>query len=174
MQIDPHDMYTMVLYQVGALKAMLDAEGVPLNHIKPHGELFFYMQRDAPIRSAVLDACALFKVPVYGCRNPEWQATCDEKGLFFQQEMYVDIDYDSHGRLVPVARSQKVTPELVHQRVVSGGLHDKTLDNHGNELVLGFQGTPFSICIHSDMPTALDNARAARKAVDEVNAKRFG
>ena len=45
MEIDPKDMYAMVLYQVGALKAMLDSEGLPLSHIKPHGELYFYMQR---------------------------------------------------------------------------------------------------------------------------------
>ncbi|EHY59457.1 Lactam utilization protein lamB [Exophiala dermatitidis] len=173
MEIDPQDMYTMILYQVGALKAMLDAEDVPLNHVKPHGELFFYMMRDAEIRRAVLDACAHFHVPVYGCRNPEWKADCDKKGIFFQEEMYVDIDYDRQGRLLPVAKSQKATAELVYDRVKSGGLHDTTKDNEGNELVLGFQGNPFSICIHSDMPTALDNARAARKAVDAVKAERY-
>ncbi|KAL2406541.1 Lactam utilization protein lamB [Exophiala dermatitidis] len=173
MEIDPQDMYTMILYQVGALKAMLDAEDVPLNHVKPHGELFFYMMRDAEIRRAVLDACAHVHVPVYGCRNPEWKADCDKKGIFFQEEMYVDIDYDRQGRLLPVAKSQKATAELVYDRVKSGGLHDTTKDNEGNELVLGFQGNPFSICIHSDMPTALDNARAARKAVDAVNAERY-
>ncbi|KAL2444237.1 Lactam utilization protein lamB [Exophiala dermatitidis] len=173
MEIDPHDMYTMILYQVGALKAMLDAEDVPLNHVKPHGELFFYMMRDPEIRRAVLDACAHFQIPVYGCRNPEWKGDCDAKGIFFQEEMYVDIDYDRQGRLLPVAKSQKATPELVYDRIKSGGLHDITKDNEGNELVLGFQGNPFSICIHSDMPTALDNARAARKAVDEVNAERY-
>ncbi|KAK1599176.1 uncharacterized protein LY79DRAFT_575704 [Colletotrichum navitas] len=46
METDPNDMYAMVLYQVGALKAILDSEGVELSHVKPHGELFFYMQRD--------------------------------------------------------------------------------------------------------------------------------
>ncbi|EXJ88720.1 hypothetical protein A1O1_05652 [Capronia coronata CBS 617.96] len=172
LEIDPHDMYTSVLYQVGALKAMLDAEDVPLNHIKPHGELFFYMMRDAPVRNAVLDACAHFHVPVYGCRNPEWKAPCDERGLFFQEELYVDIDYDREGRLVPVAKSQKASPELISGRVTSGGLDDTTLDNEGNTLVLGFEGRPFSICIHSDMPAALENASAARKAVDEVNSKK--
>jgi len=48
-EVDPEDMYASILYQVDALKAFLEAEGVPLNHIKPHGELFFYMQRDAVI-----------------------------------------------------------------------------------------------------------------------------
>ena len=41
-EIDPKDMYAMILYQVGALKAMLDAEEVDLSHIKARGELFFF------------------------------------------------------------------------------------------------------------------------------------
>ena len=45
-EVDPEDMYASILYQVRALKPFLEVEGVPLNHIKPHGELFFYMQRD--------------------------------------------------------------------------------------------------------------------------------
>lgn len=94
MEIDPGDMYAMILYQVGALKAMLDAEGVPLSHIKPHGELFFYMTRDPVIRSAVLDAAAHYKVPVYGCKNEDWESMCKEKGIYFQEELYVDIDYN--------------------------------------------------------------------------------
>ncbi|KAF8851712.1 alpha/beta-hydrolase [Acephala macrosclerotiorum] len=45
---------------------MLDSEGVPFSHTKPHGELFFYMTRDPVIRSAVLNVAAHYKVPVYG------------------------------------------------------------------------------------------------------------
>ncbi|KAJ0367955.1 hypothetical protein COL26b_011022 [Colletotrichum chrysophilum] len=87
MEIDPKDMYCMVLYQVGALKAMLDAQGVPLAHIKPHGELFFYMQRDLAIMRAVLEACATFKVPVYGACNAAQAEMCAELGVEFQGEV---------------------------------------------------------------------------------------
>lgn len=173
MQIDPHDMYTMILYQVGALKAMLDAEDVPLSHIKPHGELFFYMMRDAEIRGAVLDACATFKVPVYGCKNDAWKKSCEERGIYFQEELYVDIDYDGNGGLVTVAGSKKATPELCKERVMSCGLNDTTVDVDGNKIKQGFEGRPFSICLHSDMPTVLDNVKAARQAVDDINSKRF-
>ncbi|KAJ0337610.1 hypothetical protein COL922a_006603 [Colletotrichum nupharicola] len=90
MEIDPKDMYCMVLYQVGALKAMLDAQGVPLAHIKPHGELFFYMQRDLTIMRAVLEACATFKVPVYGAWNTAQAEMCAELGVEFQGEVRPD------------------------------------------------------------------------------------
>lgn len=75
-EVDLEDMSASILYQVGALKAFLEAEGVPLNRIKPHGELFFYMQRDAVIMDAVLRAAAVYKVRVYARKNEMQKETC--------------------------------------------------------------------------------------------------
>lgn len=83
MEIDPADMYAMILYQVGALKAVLDAEGVELSHIKPLGELFSYMHRDPAIMRAVLDACATFRVTVYAWQNTGQAFLCPERGIAF-------------------------------------------------------------------------------------------
>lgn len=173
MEIDVNDMYAMVLYQVGSLKAMLDAEGVELSHIKPHGELFFYMQRDKAIMRAVLEACTIFKVPVYASQNAEQEAMCNELGVPFQGEMYVDIDYSPEGKLVPVAQSQQVTPELCYERALGATMTDSGKDINGDKFSFGFDGKPFSICIHSDMPTVLQNAKVVRQAVDEANCSKF-
>jgi lactam utilization protein B len=108
MTIDPEDMYNMILYQVGALNAFLKAEGVPLNHIKPHGELFFYMQRDLAICEAVIKACATFGVPVYGAiGSDEEKALCEKYGLVFVEEAYVDISFDKNVKLVRVGQMER-------------------------------------------------------------------
>lgn len=173
MEIDPEDMYASVLYQVGALKAFLDAEGVRLNHIKPHGELIFYMMRDSAIMDAVLRAVAVYKVPIYACKNEMQKEMCAKYGLTFQEELYVDIDYTPEGALVPVAKSVFATPELIYDRITRCAETDERDHNRRGFFKAGFAGQPFSICLHSDMPTALNNAKAARKAVDEANAKFF-
>ncbi len=36
MRLEPDELSAAILYQVGALKAFLDVEGMALNHIKPH------------------------------------------------------------------------------------------------------------------------------------------
>lgn len=172
-EVDPNDMYASILYQVGALKAFLDAEGVPLNHIKPHGELFFYMQRDAVIMDAVLRAAAVYKVPVYACKNNMQKEMCAKYNLPFQEELYVDIDYTPDGALVPVAKSKMATPELISERIKRCAETDERDHNQDGMFKVGFGGGAFSICLHSDMPTALGNAKAGRKAVDEANAKLF-
>ncbi|CAG8372909.1 unnamed protein product [Penicillium salamii] len=171
-EVDPKDMYALVLYQVGALKAILDAEGVSISHIKPHGELFFYMQRDESIMRAVFEACQTFKVPVYASQNEKQEAMCRELGIQFQGEMYVDIDYSPEGRLLPVLQSKVSTPELCYQRALSAALTDLSEDVDGNKFHFGFEGRPFSICIHSDTPSVLQNVEGVRKAVDEANRQR--
>ena len=40
MKLSPEELTALVTYQVGALKGFLDAEGVPLHHVKPHGVLY--------------------------------------------------------------------------------------------------------------------------------------
>ncbi|KAH8892171.1 LamB/YcsF [Thozetella sp. PMI_491] len=172
-EVDPEDMYAMILYQVGALKAMLDAEGVPLNHIKPHGELFFYMQRDLVIMDAVLRACAVFGVPVFGSKGTESQgAMCKKYGLIFVEEAYVDLQYNKDKKLLSAKESKLATVDEVYERTLSIGLQDSVADNEGRVFSIGFNEQPFLFCIHSDMPTALENCKACRKGVDEINTKR--
>lgn len=171
-QYNPEDMYASILYQVGALKAFLDAEGLPLNHIKPHGELFFYMQRDLAICEAVIKACAVYGVPVYGAKgSDEEKALCEKYGLTFIEEGYVDIWTDKNKKLVRVGTGRPATSEDVYNRTLSMGMEDAVEALEGGKVKMGFDGKPFSICIHSDMPTALDNARACRKAINEINSK---
>lgn len=173
MEIDPEDMYAMILYQVGALKAMLDAEGVPLNHVKAHGELFFYMQRDLNIMDAVLRACAVFGVPVFGAKGSDAQAEmCKKYSLIFVEEGYVDLQYNKDKKLLPVRESKPATVQDIYDRTVFIGLEDSVVNNEGTVVKLGFDRKPFLFCIHSDMPTALENAKACRKGVDEINAQR--
>ncbi len=40
MKIGREELANCLIYQIGALKGFLDAEGMALNHIKPHGALY--------------------------------------------------------------------------------------------------------------------------------------
>jgi LamB/YcsF family len=116
---------------------------------------------------------AVYRVPVYACKNQTQKEMCAKYGVPFQEELYVDIDYNKEGGLVPVAKSKQATPEISFNRVQECALKDKRDRNEAGVLKIGFARQPFSICLHSDMPTALEDVKAARKAVDEVNLKLF-
>ncbi|KAI1097208.1 LamB/YcsF [Jackrogersella minutella] len=166
MSIAPDEMYALVLYQVGALAGMLAAEGVPLNHVKPHGELYFYVQRDAAIRDAVLRAVRTFNVPIYGMPTKDMIADCQRIGLKLIPEFYADINYNDEGQLVPVAESVPATPELISERIRMFASKGQVKSKSGDVVDIPVDRQGFSICIHSDLPGALENAAAARAAVD--------
>jgi UPF0271 protein len=70
MKIGREELTNCLLYQIGALKAFLDAEGVVLNHIKPHGALYGMAARMEDIAEAVADVADVYKVPLFGMKEP--------------------------------------------------------------------------------------------------------
>ncbi|KAF9696571.1 hypothetical protein EKO04_005161 [Ascochyta lentis] len=168
--IDPEDMFCSILYQVGALVAVLLSEGMKLNHVKPHGELYFYIQRDPAILRAVVSAVRLFEVPIYGLPTRLMTETCRELGVELIPEFFPDIDYDGDGNLVSVTKSTAVDGKLIDRRIRNFALRGEVLTSENSTRSLGFHKRPFSICLHSDLPGALDNVIAAKTAVAEAVA----
>ena len=69
MKIGREELANCIIYQVGALKGFLEAEGMALNHIKPHGSLYGMAARMEEMAHAVCDAADVFKVPLMGMIN---------------------------------------------------------------------------------------------------------
>ncbi len=53
MSVTPDEAYAYVKYQIGALQAFCRAEGLTLQHVKPHGALYNAMGRDPRLAEAV-------------------------------------------------------------------------------------------------------------------------
>src|SRR3954447_26629899 len=64
MAMDRAELTAAILYQAGALKAFLDAERMPLTHLKPHGALYGQAAKDEETAEAIADAAATLDVPV--------------------------------------------------------------------------------------------------------------
>jgi len=87
MKLSPDELTAMVRYQVGALKAFLDAEDVPLHHVKPHGVLYAMMYRDKEVCRAVYQGVPK-GVPVFGLAGTLHEEVAKELGLPFVAELY--------------------------------------------------------------------------------------
>src|SRR6476661_7981555 len=66
MKIGREELRDILLYQIGALTAFLKAEGMTLNHVKPHGSLYGMAARQEETANAVCDAAEVFGVQLYG------------------------------------------------------------------------------------------------------------
>src|SRR4029077_15762693 len=100
MVISPAEVTDLVTYQVGALKAFLDAEDVPLTDVKPHGALYGMAARDEKIATAIADAVRPFAVPILGMAFTAHETVYKDKGIELIPEFYADLEYDGGGNLI--------------------------------------------------------------------------
>ncbi|MEZ5925676.1 MAG: LamB/YcsF family protein [Hyphomicrobiaceae bacterium] len=161
MKIGREEMTNCILYQIGALKAFLDAAGIPLNHIKPHGSLYGMAARMEEIAHAVCDAADVYKVPLYGMKGTLHEKVYAARGHRFVAEYYADLDYNADGGLIITREHEAKDPAEAAARCLRAVVEGKTKTIAGNDVPVGAD----AICVHSDTPNAVDIAVAVRNAV---------
>jgi UPF0271 protein len=161
MKIDREELTNCLLYQIGALKAFLDAEGVALNHIKPHGALYGMAARMEDIAEAVADTADVYKVPLLGMKGTLHEKVYRRRGHTFVAEYYADLDYNAEGGLIITREHDAKDPSDAAARCLRALTEGKTRSVAGNDIPVGSD----AICVHSDTPNAVAIAQAVRDAV---------
>ena len=128
MDIGREELANMIIYQVGALAGFLEAEGMALNHIKPHGALYGMAARNEETAQAVCDAADVFGVPVLGMKNTLHEKIYIGRGHVFIAEYYADLDYDDDGSLI-------ITREHGPRRSRDGGAALSARDRGGGDRI---------------------------------------
>ncbi|MHA7181370.1 5-oxoprolinase subunit PxpA [Arthrobacter sp. MDB2-24] len=162
MKLSPAEVEHIILYQVGALSAFLRREEAPLNHIKPHGSLYGMLARDPELMRSAARVARLFDVPIYGIAGTAHQSVCEELGIPFVAELYVDLNYGPAGELLIQRRPEPTDPEAAARRVTRALSDGQVEASDGTLLTIPFD----SICVHSDAPNSPAVAAAVRSALD--------
>ncbi len=167
MVVPRHNVYDMVLYQMGALQAIAKAQGAKLHHVKPHGALYNMAAVDKEISEAIVSAIFDFdsNLILYGLAKSEMIDAARAKGIAFKQEVFADRTYQSDGTLTN--RSQ---PNAVIETVETA--IEQVLKMLKNKIVSATNGTivpiqPDTVCIHGDGIHAVDFAKALNKKLNE-------
>jgi len=161
MKMQRDELAACIVYQVGALKAFLDAEGMALNHIKPHGALYGASARDETVAHAIADAVALFGVAVLGMANSNHESVYTARGLKFLAEYYTDLDYDDDGSLIITREHEAKDPGHAAALCLRAIREGKVKGVGGQDVAVRAD----AICVHSDTPNAVAIAQAVRAAV---------
>jgi 5-oxoprolinase (ATP-hydrolysing) subunit A len=161
MKMGREEMANCLIYQIGALKGFLDAEGMTLNHIKPHGSLYGMAARQEDIAHAVCDAADVYGVPIMGIINSLHESVYPARGHHFIAEYYADLDYSDEGLMIITREHHAVDPASAAERCVRAIREGKTRSVNGKDVPVRAD----SICIHSDTPNAVAVARAVAAAV---------
>ena len=162
MDMDPEELTAAILYQTGALKAFLEAEGMPLSHLKPHGALYGAAARDRTVAGAIADAALVFEVPVLGMAGTLHETVYTERGLEFWAEYYADLDYDDDGGLIVTRKHVAYDPAVAAERVARVLREGVAVSASGNEIPMRAD----TVCVHSDTPGAAELAKAVAEVLD--------
>lgn len=164
MKLDAEELTAAIIYQVGALRAFLDAEGMELSHVKPHGALYGLAARDEATANAIANAVQLFAVPVLGMAGTIHDQVFTRRGLDFRAEYYADLDYDDDGSLIITRRHTAYDPDEAARRVVRAVRDGVAVSRSGAEIPMRAD----CVCIHSDTPGAVELARAIKHALGSL------
>jgi UPF0271 protein len=165
MRIEPGELTDLMIYQIGAVKALIEAEGARCEHVKPHGVLYSMLYRD-DLANAFADAIEAVDPGIaWICEDREaTAAVARRRGLKVVTEFTADRAYDGDGKLVITRFPEPVDPDFavnqVRQVVETGTVRT----NAGTALAVKAE----LICMHSDTPNSAEVARALRTYLESV------
>ncbi len=171
MQLSADEVYAMVLYQIGALRAIAEAAGGRLRHVKPHGALYNAAAKDRPLADAIARAvhAAGGNLMLYGLSGSALIEAGRAAGLRTCSEVFADRTYQNDGSLTP--RGQ---PGALIENTEKAA--EQALEMVRNQRVRSLDGQWVSlqadtICIHGDGPHAVEFARALYGAFEREGIK---
>ena len=161
MKMRRDELANCLIYQIGALTGFLEAEGMTLNHIKPHGSLYGMAARDEEVANAVCDAAQVFKKPLLGMLGTLHETVYPARGCQMIAEFYADLDYSDEGGLI-ITRVHDAKPSNeAAARCLRAIAEGKARSAGGVDVKVGAE----TICVHSDTPNAQEIAAAVRAAI---------
>lgn len=169
--LSPREVQDLVIYQVGALAGMAAAQGVTLQHVKPHGALYNMAARDAALAEAVAAAVASIDRTLILLGLPRSQLIEAGKcaGLQTAAEAFADRAYRSDGSLLPRSEPGAVIhdPTTVVARAVAMARDRVVTAVDGLQIALEVD----TICVHGDTPDAASLAMQIRSALEAAGVQ---
>jgi len=155
-----------VLYQVAAVAGVAAAEGVKIQHVKPHGALFNMAVRNRELADAIARGVAVFdkSLILFGLPGSEILNAGRAAGLRVAAEVFADRAYEADGTLA----SRKKPGSVIHDAnaVVARAVRmvkEKTVVAVDGSIVKLEADT---ICVHGDTPGSDDLAAKIRAGLE--------
>ena len=152
LNVTPREAEDMVLYQTAAVAGVAAAEGLKVQHVKPHGALFNMAVRNAELSAAIARGVAAFdrSLILFGLPGSEILKAGRAAGLRVAAEVFADRAYEPDGSLASRRKPGSVIhdPEAVVARAVRMVKENTVVATDGSVVALEAD----TICVHGDTP----------------------
>jgi UPF0271 protein len=167
MEMEPAQIFSMVLYQVGAMKTFTNWLGIPLHHVKPHGALY-NMAAVRPVYAEAIVAAVKQVDPdvfLYGLSGSALIDAAEKAGLASCHEVFADRRYMPNGTLAPRSMPGAVIQheQEAFAQVLSMVKDERVMSISGEWIRLKAD----TICIHGDHAGAALFAKGLRQLLEK-------
>lgn len=171
MNVSPDEAKAYIKYQVGALLAFTRAQGIELQHVKPHGAFYNMAAVDEKLAEAICKG--VYEVDkniiLLGLANSKMISAAEKIGLKAASEVFADRAYNDDGTLV----SRKLPGAVIHDKDLAikrtvQMVTDGTVETINGKII---KIKADSICVHGDNPSALEFVKNIRATLENSGVK---
>jgi len=169
LQIPPDEVESLVRYQIGALEGFCRANGVEMQHVKPHGALYNQAAADPSLAAAIAKAVARFSrdLALFGLASSEPMASAAaDAQLRFVPEAFADRRYLPNGALQPRSEPGSLITDAAEAaaQAVAVATEEMATAADGSRISIRAE----TICCHGDTPGAVEIAAAVRTTLERA------
>ena len=166
MAVSPQEAEDFVLYQIAAVGGVAQAEGVRMQHVKAHGELFNLAAKNLELAMAIARAIAAYDQSLILFAMPQSEVLKAGRmlGLRTVCEVFADRAYEPDWSLMSRRKSGAVIhdPEAVVARAVRMVRDRSVVASDGSVVALETD----TICVHGDTPGSDELAARIRAGLE--------
>lgn len=177
MLLASEEVYSYVIYQIGALNEFAHIIGVNLQHVKPHGSMYNMAAKDSTLAENITRAIRAIdkQLIVFAPPNSALASAAKKSGLRVACEIFADRTYNSDGSLVSRSRPNAIInePKEVVKRAVKMVEEKAVMSIDGRMVDFGDVHT---ICVHGDTLGAVKLTASLKKGLVKagVNVESVG
>ena len=165
------ELKAIIIYQIGALRALAISNNYDISYIKPHGALYNDMMKNEHIFTAIVEALSSYDkklklMILSSSKNEIYQNIAKNFGISLIYEAFADRAYSDEGFLVSRKEKNSVIHDveaIIHRvkLLVQNGFIESV---SGKKLYLKVD----SLCVHGDNEEALLITKSIREYLDSV------
>lgn len=176
LNVTPKEAEDFILYQIAAVAGVAAAEGVKVQHVKPHGALFNMAVRNAELAAAIAKAVGAFdrSLILFGLPGSQILNAGRAAGLRVAAEVFADRAYEADGSLA----SRRKPGSVIHDAAI---VVARAIRMVKDRTVIAIDGTTVrleadTMCVHGDTPGSDDLALKIREGLEAagVTVKAIG
>ena len=173
--IPPEQLKAMIIYQIGALRAIASAENTNVRHVKMHGALANMASRDQVLADTVIAAVRKFdpSLTIIVIATTCLEQAAKDVNAKYVSEIFADRAYNDDGTLVSrskpdaLIKDPKICADNVLKMIETGYL----TSCNGHKIPVNAK----TICVHGDKSGAVKIASEVRNRLDKagISVKKF-